>query len=83
MKIIGSGLHLHTDDTAGAVAKLGVDCILLQIYFLYSIHRRCVAGLLRGHRRSAVQYDVILAIRVAADIELVCGPVMERALLIG
>src|SRR5204863_7858670 len=59
------------------------DAVLLDTDFLHRVHGGRIAVLLRGHRRRAVENDVVLIIGVAADIELRRGPVMERALLGG
>ena len=51
VQLVSARLHLQRQHAAGAVSKLGVDAVLLDVDFLHRVHGRRVAILLGRHRR--------------------------------
>src|SRR5262249_118699 len=83
MPVVASALHLHGDDPARRVPEFRVGGVLLYIQLRHGVHGWNVVGLGTPGVWRAVDQNIVLELRAAADIKPRASPVMERTLLAG
>jgi len=83
MPVVAPALHLHRDDAARRVPEFGVGGVLLHIQLRHGVHGRNVVRFGTPRVGRAVDQNVVLELRAAADIEPRSSPVVERTLLAG